>query len=278
MEIKAADVKALRDRTGAGMMECKKALAETNGDAAAAEKLLKEKGLAAVGKRADRETGEGRIFIKIEGNKAAICELTCETDFVAKNEDFIKIGNDMVSAVIAKGYTQIDQELSDMLLDLATKIRENMTVRRLELVEVPANAAVSGYVHSDGKTGVITVVSAEPADAAGNADVVEFAHDCCLHIAAFTPAYIKREDVDAAYIQEQREIFTKQAESLDKPENVKKGIVEGKVNKHLAEICFMDQPFVKDDKVSVTKKMEEIGKRVGAKLAVERVVSYQLGA
>ena len=264
MEIKAADVKALRDRTGAGMMECKKALAETNGDAAAAEKLLKEKGLAAVGKRADRETGEGRVFIKVEGNKAAICELTCETDFVAKNEDFIKIGNDMVSTIIAKGYTEINQELSDMLLDLATKIRENMTVRRLELVEIPANATASSYVHSDGKTGVITVVSADPADAAKNADVMDFAHDCCLHI--------------AAYIAEQREIFTKQVESLDKPENVKKGIVEGKVNKHLAEICFMDQPFVKDDKVSVTKKMEEIGKNVGAKLAIAKVVSYQLGA
>lgn len=278
MEIKAADVKALRDKTGAGMMECKKALAETNGDAVAAEKLLKEKGLAAVGKRADRETGEGRVFIKIEGNKAAICELTCETDFVAKNEDFIKIGNDIVSTVIAKGYTEITQDLSDMLLDLATKIRENMTIRRLELVEIPANGTASGYVHSDGKTGVVTVVTAEPADAAKNADVTEFAHDCCLHMAAFSPAYIKREDVDAAYIEEQREIFTKQVESLDKPENVKKGIVEGKVNKHLAEICFMDQPFVKDDKVSVTKKLEEIGKNVGAKLTIEKVVFYQLGA
>lgn len=278
MEIKAADVKALRDKTGAGMMECKKALAETNGDPAAAEKLLKEKGLAAVGKRADRETGEGRVFIKIEGNKAAICELTCETDFVAKNEDFIKIGNDIVSTAIAKGYTEITQDLSDMLLDLATKIRENMTIRRLELIEIPANGTASGYVHSDGKTGVVTVVTAESADAAKNADVTEFAHDCCLHMAAFSPAYIKREDVDAAYIEEQREIFTKQVESLDKPENVKKGIVEGKVNKHLAEICFMDQPFVKDDKVSVTKKLEEIGKNVGAKLTIAKVVFYQLGA
>lgn len=278
MEIKAADVKALRDKTGAGMMECKKALAETNGDPAAAEKLLKEKGLAAVGKRADRETGEGRVFIKIEGNKAAICELTCETDFVAKNEDFIKIGNDIVSNAIAKGYTEITQDLSDMLLDLATKIRENMTIRRLELIEIPANGTASGYVHSDGKTGVVTVITAEPADAIKNADVTEFAYDCCLHMAAFSPAYIKREDVDAAYIEEQREIFTKQVESLDKPENVKKGIVEGKVNKHLAEICFMDQPFVKDDKVSVTKKLEEIGKNVGAKLTIEKVVFYQLGA
>lgn len=278
MEIKAADVKALRDKTGAGMMECKKALAETNGDASAAEKLLKEKGLAAVGKRADRETGEGRVFIKIEGNKAAICELTCETDFVAKNEDFVKIGNDIVSIVIAKGYTEVNQELSDMLIELATKIRENMTVRRLELIDVPANGVVAGYVHSDGKTGVLAVITADSADAANNADVTEFARDCCLHIAAFSPAYIKREDVDATYIDEQRDIFTKQVESLDKPDNVKKGIVEGKVNKHLAEICFVDQPFVKDDKVSVTKKMEEIGKNVGAKLSIAKVVSYQLGA
>lgn len=278
MEIKAADVKALRDKTGAGMMECKKALAETNGDPAAAEKLLKEKGLAAVGKRADRETGEGRIFIKIEGNKAAICELTCETDFVAKNTDFIQIGNDIAATALAKGYTEVNQELSDMLLDLATKIRENMSLRRLELVDIPENSVVSSYVHSDGKTGVVTVISADSAEGASNANVAEFAYDCCLHIAAFTPAYIKRDDVDAAYVAEQTEIFAKQVESLDKPENVKKGIIAGKINKHLAEICFMDQPFVKDDKVSVAKKMEAVAKDAGTKLTLAKVVMYQLGA
>ncbi|MBO5137425.1 MAG: elongation factor Ts [Spirochaetaceae bacterium] len=278
MEIKASDVKALREKTGAGMMECKKALTETNGDAAAAEKLLKEKGLAAVEKRAGRATSEGRIFIKIEGAKAIICELTCETDFVAKNADFIKIGNDIATTALQKGYTEVNKELSDMLLELATKIRENMSLRRLEVVDVPAGSAVSSYVHSDGKTGVITVISSDPASLSSNADVVEFTHDCCLHIAAFTPAYIKREDVDANYIAEQTEIFTKQVETLDKPENVKKGIVQGKVNKHLAEICFLDQPFVKDDKLSVAKKMEAVGKAAGAKLNLEKVVMYQLGA
>ena len=135
MEIKATDVKALRERTGAGMMECKKALVETNGDAAAAEKLLKEKGLAAVEKRAGRATSEGRVFIKIQDNKAVICELTCETDFVAKNADFIQIGNDIVNTVFEKGYTEVNKELSDMLLDLATKIRENMSLRRLQVIE-----------------------------------------------------------------------------------------------------------------------------------------------
>lgn len=277
MEIKAADVKALRERTGAGMMECKKALVETNGDAAAAEKLLKEKGLAAVEKRAGRATSEGRVFIKIQDNKAVICELTCETDFVAKNADFIQIGNDIVNTVFEKGYTEVNKELSDMLLDLATKIRENMSLRRLQVIDVPAGAVVSSYVHSDGKTGVVVVITADK-DVSNSAVVKEFAYDCCLHMAAFTPAYIKREDVDEAYIAEQTEIFTKQVESLDKPENVKVGIVKGKINKHLADICFMDQPFVKDDKVSVAKKMEEIGKAADAKLTMAQVVLYQLGA
>ena len=277
MEIKATDVKALRERTGAGMMECKKALVETNGDAAAAEKLLKEKGLAAVEKRAGRATSEGRVFIKIQDNKAVICELTCETDFVAKNADFIQIGNDIVNTVFEKGYTEVNKELSDMLLDLATKIRENMSLRRLQVIDVPAGAVVSSYVHSDGKTGVVVVITADK-DVSNSAVVKEFAYDCCLHMAAFTPAYIKREDVDEAYIAEQTEIFTKQVESLDKPENVKAGIVKGKINKHLADICFMDQPFVKDDRVSVAKKMEEIGKAADAKLTMAQVVLYQLGA
>lgn len=277
MEIKATDVKALRERTGAGMMECKKALVETNGDAAAAEKLLKEKGLAAVEKRAGRATSEGRVFIKIQDNKAVICELTCETDFVAKNADFIQIGNDIVNTVFEKGYTEVNKELSDMLLDLATKIRENMSLRRLQVIDVPAGAVVSSYVHSDGKTGVVVVITADK-DVSNSAVVKEFAYDCCLHMAAFTPAYIKREDVDEAYIAEQTEIFTKQVESLDKPENVKAGIVKGKINKHLADICFMDQSFVKDDKVSVAKKMEEIGKAADAKLTMAQVVLYQLGA
>ena len=153
MEIKASDVKALREKTGAGMMECKKALAETNGDAAAAEKLLKEKGLAAVEKRADRATSEGRIFIKIDGNKAVICELTCETDFVAKNTDFIQIGNDIAATALAKGYTTVNQELSDMLLDLATKIRENTAALTGTRAGAAADGSGTGY----------SVLSTEPA-------------------------------------------------------------------------------------------------------------------
>uniref|UniRef100_UPI003864BC8E translation elongation factor Ts n=1 Tax=Treponema saccharophilum TaxID=165 RepID=UPI003864BC8E len=152
MEIKAADVKSLRDKTGAGMMECKKALIEANGDASEAEKILKEKGLAAVAKRAERATSEGRIFIRQNGNKIAVAEITCETDFVAKNADFIALGEKVLDVACDKGYTKIEKELEDLVLELATKIRENMALRKFEVVEVPAGASAATYVHSDFKT------------------------------------------------------------------------------------------------------------------------------
>ena len=276
MDIKAADVKALREATGAGMMECKNALVECNGDADAAAKLLKEKGLAAVEKRAGRATSEGKIFIKASDSKVVICELTCETDFVANNADFVKIGEEIAQTALDKGYTAPCEELSNMLLDLATKIRENTSLRRLEVVDVPAGAVFSKYIHSDGKTGVITVINTEPAT--DNEAVKAFAYDCCLHIAAFAPQYLTQADVDPAYIAEQKAIFEAQVADLDKPQNVKDGIVNGKIKKHLASICFVDQPFVKDDKVTVAARMDAVAKECGSKLSLAKVVSYQLGA
>ncbi len=276
MDIKAADVKALREATGAGMMECKNALVECNGDAEAAAKLLKEKGLAAVEKRAGRATSEGKIFIKASDSKVVICELTCETDFVANNADFVKIGEEIAQTALDKGYTAPCEELSNMLLDLATKIRENMSLRRLEAIDIPAGAVFSKYIHSDGKTGVVTIINADPAT--DSEAVKAFAYDCCLHIAAFAPQYLTQADVDPAYIAEQKTIFEAQVADLDKPQNVKDGIVNGKIKKHLASICFVDQPFVKDDKVTVAAKMDAVSKECGSKLSLAKVVSYQLGA
>lgn len=276
MAITAADVKALRDKTGAGMMECKKALTEANGDAAEAEKILKEKGLAAVAKRAERATSEGRIFIKQEGSKIAVAEVTCETDFVAKNADFITVGNKIVDLILAKGYTKPEKELEDLVLELATKIRENMALRRVELIDVPAGDAAAYYVHSDFKTAAVVVVKGSDADV-----VKTFAKDCCLHLAAFTPAYTEQKDVPENYINEQKEIFEAQMAQdpnlASKPENVKAGILQGKINKHLAEICFVDQAFVKDDKVTVAKKLAEVSKEAGATLSFEKVALYILG-
>ncbi|MEL3911632.1 translation elongation factor Ts [Treponema pedis] len=277
MEIKASDVKALRDKTGAGMMECKKALQHCNGDAKEAEKYLKEKGLAAVEKRADRVTSEGIILIHNDEKKASMIEMTCETDFVAKNEDFIGVGNDIAKTAFDKNLSEITPDLNDKLLDLATRVRENMNLTRLVLVKAEADEYISRYVHSDKKTGVIVVLKAEKPEIFGKKEVQDFAYDCCLHAAAFVPLYVKKEDVDSAYIKEQEEIFRGQTADLDKPENVKEGIIKGKINKHLSDICFLEQPFVKDDKVSVSKKMAEIGKAAGSNLSLSKLVMFRLG-
>ena len=276
MAITAADIKTLRENTGAGMLECKKALAEANGDLAEAEKLLKEKGLAAMEKRSDRATGEGRIVIKQEGNKVAIVEVTCETDFVANNEDFVAVAEKAAAVTLANGKSEVTDEHKALIDEIAIKFRENMSVRRADFIELGDNAVAGTYVHTDNKTGAVVVVEGSSSE-----DVKSFAKDCCLHLAAFTPAYIKKEDVPESYINEQKEIFQAQMaqdeKMASKPENVKAGILQGKINKHIAEICFVDQAFVKDDKVTVAKKLEEVSKSAGSKLSFGKIVLYVLG-
>lgn len=276
MAFTAADVKALREATGAGMLECKKALTECDGNIDEAAKYLKEKGLAAAAKRADRATAEGRLFIRNEGNKIYVLELTCETDFVANNADFVALGEKMLDVTIAKGYTKVEDEHNSMLEDLKVSIRENMNVAKVEVIEVPAGATGSFYIHSDKKTGAVIVINGSDAEI-----VKTFAYDCCLHIAAFTPAYTSKKDVPESYIADQKDIFKAQMDQDEKmagkPDNVKEGILQGKVNKHLAEICFEDQMFVKDDKKTVTAKLAEIGKEAGATLSFATAKLFVLG-
>lgn len=276
MAFTAADVKALREATGAGMLECKKALTECDGNIDEAAKYLKEKGLAAAAKRADRATAEGRLFIRNEGSKIYVLELTCETDFVANNADFVALGEKMLDVTIAKGYTKVEDEHNSMLEDLKVSIRENMNVAKVEVIDVPAGATGSFYIHSDKKTGAVIVINGSDAEI-----VKTFAYDCCLHIAAFTPAYTSKKDVPESYIADQKDIFKAQMDQDEKmagkPDNVKEGILQGKVNKHLAEICFEDQMFVKDDKKTVTAKLAEIGKEAGATLSFATAKLFVLG-
>uniref|UniRef100_UPI00298E2B45 translation elongation factor Ts n=1 Tax=Treponema sp. TaxID=166 RepID=UPI00298E2B45 len=236
MEIKASDVKELREATGAGLMECKKALIEANGDAAEAAKILKEKGLAAVEKRSERATSEGRIFVRQNGNKIAFVELTCETDFVANNADFIAVGEKLLDVTFEKGLTSVTEDHTALLQDLQLKIRENMSVRNVVVIDVPAGCASATYVHSDHKTASCVVIKGADSDV-----VKTFAYDCCLHLAAFTPAYITKEEVPESYINEQKEIFKAQMDNdpkmASKPDNVKEGILAGKIKKLLAESC-----------------------------------------
>lgn len=276
MAFTASDIKNLREMTGAGMMECKKALTECDGNIDEAAKYLKEKGLAAAAKRADRATAEGRLFMRQDNNKIYVLEMTCETDFVANNADFIALGEKMLDVTISKGYTKVEDEHNKMLEDLKVSIRENMNVAKVEVIDVPADASGAFYIHSDKKTGAVVVISGSNAEA-----IRTFAYDCCLHIAAFTPSYISKKDVPQSYVDEQKEIFKAQMDQdekmASKPDNVKEGILNGKVSKHLAEICFEDQMFVKDDKKTVTAKLAEVGKEAGASLSFATAKLYVLG-
>ncbi len=277
MEISAKIVKALRDATGAGMMDCKKALVEANGDSAKAEKLLKEMGLAAVAKRAGRATNNGRAFTLVKDGKAVILEMASETDFVARNKDFIALGEELCNDVIDNNYTEIVPSLESKVELLITKIKENMSLKRFELWNVDENTLVSQYVHGEGTLATIVALHASDKNVLSQESVVNLSNDLALHVAAFSPLYLDKSKVDEEYVKENTEIFTNQTLALGKPEKVIPGIVAGKLNKHFTEICFMQQPFVKDDSISVENAIQQVGKEVGATLSVSQYVIYKVG-
>ncbi len=277
MEIRAEDVKALRDRTGAGMMDCKKALTEAGGDPKKAEKILKELGLAAAAKRTGRATNEGRIFTKITGNRAAILELSCETDFVARNEDFVALGRELVAEVAGKGLSADSPALTARVTDLITTIKENMSLRRADSFPLGPGETAVEYIHGEGRIGVLVKAGADKPEILTNPAVKAFIFDCALHVAAFNPQFLSEKDVPAEYLKEQQEIFAKQAENLGKPQNVLQGIVAGKVKKHLAEVCLMDQPFVKDDKKTVAQAAKDAGKAAGGTVSILKYLYFRVG-
>ena len=278
MEIKAADVKQLRDKTGAGMMDCKKALTEAEGDFAKAERILKELGLAAAAKRSGRATNEGRIFTTITEDAAALLELSCETDFVARNKDFIALGNAIVERVARENISLEDSQIAEQVKEAISTIKENMAARRAKRMEIAKSEKVVQYVHGEGGSiGVLVKVAASKPETLENESVSQFAFDCALHVAAFNPTFLSKDNVPAEYVKEQEEIYMQQARNLGKPEKVLEGIVKGKLNKHLSEICFLEQPFVKDDKRSVAKVAADIGKEIGDELTVAEFAYYKVG-
>ncbi|MBR3671743.1 MAG: elongation factor Ts [Spirochaetia bacterium] len=281
MEIKPIDVKNLREKTGAGMGDCKKALIEAEGNIEQAVKILKEKGLAAAAKRSARATKEGKIFTKIKGNKAVILELNCETDFVSRNEKFIALGDKLTDEIIATGAKEVTPALSILVTEAIGVIKENMTLPRFKVLEIADNEYAAQYVHGVGNIGVIVKFKADSKALFDNEAVKAFAFDCALHVAAFAPVALSPDKISADYIKEQTEIFQAQMDQdpkmAEKPDKVKAGILQGKLNKHFAEICFLNQAFVKDDKKKVSQVMAETAKAAGGKLEIAEYVYYKLG-
>ena len=283
-EISAADVKRLREKTGAGMMECKNALVTANGNFEEAENMLKEKGLAALEKRADRETKQGKVFVKTksDGSKIVLVELNAETDFVARNPDFITLGGTIADIALEKGHTDVNDELSGMVTDLATKIRENMGLRRIKVVNIGADEYITQYIHGDGNIGVVIKCGSDKPEIFKNEEVKAFIFNLALHITAFNPYALDKSKIDPAYIKEQEENFRKQIDEDEKlqgkPANMLDGILKGKLTKHLSDICMLEQGYVKDEKLTVAQAIAECEKSAGAKIEIIEYVYFKVGA
>jgi elongation factor Ts len=253
-------VKELRERTGAGMMECKKALVETGGDMEAAAELLRKSGQAKADKKAGRVAADGKIVIRAEGGKAVIVEVNSETDFVAKDENFIAFAGAVADAAMASGTTDVEAFAGENLADgrsveqartdLIAKVGENISVRRI--AAVTANGPLGHYTHG-AKIGA--VVALEGGDE-------ELARDIAMHVAAINPTCIDESGVPSETLERERRIFAEQAAESGKPPEIVEKMVSGRVAKFLKEITLVGQPFVKDDTISVGKLLDKAGAKV----------------
>ena len=276
MDVSAADLKRLREKTGAGMLDCRNALVKSGGDFARAERLLKEQGLAAAAKRSGRATSAGKIFVKVMPGRAVVLELDCETDFVARNDQFLRLGSSLVDMVASKGLAAKTDEMELMVKEAIGKIKENMTLPRFTTIAAGPDEMLVDYVHDD-RIGVVVKAKLSDAKLAADPAVKQTLFECALHLAAFAPQFLSREKVPADWLAEQESIFREQVKAMDKPANVLQGIVKGKVSKLLSEVCFLEQPFVKDEKRKVAKVLEDLGKQVGGTVAAVDFVYYKVG-
>lgn len=284
MQITASMVKELREKTQAGMMDCKKALGEAEGDMDRAIDLLREKGLSKAAKKADRVAAEGLVKLVISADKkiGSAVEVNSETDFVAKNEEFIGFVEDLakmvletapesVEALKASKYMGTEETVSEVLNGKIAKIGENMNLRRIAREE--ATGAVIGYVHGAGKIAVLVNLDSE----AAAEELDELGRDIAMQIAAMNPMYISKDDVDQNYIAHEREILTAQAMNEGKPEEIAKKMVEGRLNKQLKEVCLLEQVFVKDSDFTVKQIIENKAKALGKEIKVAGVQRFEVG-
>jgi len=279
MAITASMVKELRTRTGAGMMDCKKVLVETDGDMDAAIKLMREKGMAKAAKKAGRVAAEGLVKTVVQNGKAAIVEVNSETDFVSKNDSFVAFVENVAKQALNTSADTIETFMSeewhlDASKDVKTvqtehiaQIGENLTIRRFKVLDLGQNA-VAAYIHGGGKIGVLVEVEGANGDA-----IVEAARNIAMQVAATNPKYVSRDDVDQDYIAAETEVLTAQALNEGKPAAIVEKMVKGRIQKMLKEICLLDQPYVKDDDFTVDAYL----KSVDANAKIASVVRFETG-
>ncbi len=281
MSVSASMVRDLREKTSAGMLDCKKALEETNGDFEAAVEWLRKKGLSSAAKKSDRLASEGLVTAKTAGNVAALLEVNSETDFVAKNDGFKSFVAEVIDTVVTKKPTDVaalgdlklktGMSIADGLKETIAKIGENLVIRRFNRVET--SGLVHTYIHGDGKIGVLVELTA----GTGNADVKTFANDICLHVAAMNPLALSPDQVPADVVAKEKEILKAKAiEQGKKPEMLDK-IIGGQINKFLAESCLLEQAFVKNPDLKVKDYLAETQKKTGVNFTLKQFVRFELG-
>ena len=256
-QITAALVKELRERTGAGMMDCKKALTAVEGDMDKAIDFLREKGLAAAAKKAGRIAAEGVVgaFVAADGKIGTIVEINCETDFVAKTDNFKELVTKIAAHIVATKPADVDallaseldgQSVADLVTASVAKIGEKISVRRFALFEAP-EGEVAAYIHGGGKIGVLVELKG------GNA---ELGKDIAMHVAAANPSYLERSQVPAAELDHEKEVLAEQAKNEGKPEKIIEKMVMGRINKYYKEVCLVDQEYVKDPDQTIAKLLK----------------------
>lgn len=273
MEITAKMVKELREKTGAGMMDCKKALQATNGDIDKAIDYLREKGIASAAKKADRIAAEGVTAVKVDGNTAVILEVNAETDFVARNDLFLGYVDDLAQHLLKNKPQTVEEALDQTMEDGTTvgefinaaisKIGEKITLRRFAVLEKTDNDAFGAYQHMGGRISALTLLEGTTDEAV--------AKDVAMHVAAINPKYVKREDVPQAEVDHEKEILKKEALNEGKPEHIVEKIVQGRLNKFFEEICLTEQKFVKDPDLTVSKFAESHN------ATIQTFVRYEVG-
>lgn len=283
MSISASQVKELREKTSAGMMDCKKALEETQGDFEAAVEWLRKKGLSSAAKKAGRIAAEGAVFAQVKNNVGVVVEINSETDFVARNDGFKAFVQNVADHVLASKETDNileqaysknpSQKMEELVKENIATIGENLVIRRAKKYEGTTNSVAHTYIHGEGKIGVLIEVSGP----SSSADVRTAAQDICLHIAAMNPMAISGDQISADVVAKEKEILkAKNLEQGKKPEMIDK-IVDGQIRKFLAENCLLEQAFVKNPDLKVTEYLKEASKKVGADVQVKRFVRFELG-
>ncbi len=271
MSITASDVAKLRSLTGAGMMDCKKALDEAEGDMEKATEILRKKGIVKAAKRTDKVAAEGTTMVKVSGDTAVVLEVNSETDFVAQNEDFKKLVVNFADALLAAKPANLEaamsvtaegQSLQDHLNNLTAKIGEKITLRRFAVVEKTGGDVFGAYSHLGGKISVLILLK--------NSTDNALATDVAMHAAASNPKYVARTEVPAETIEKEKEIYTEQLKQQGKPEAAIPNILKGKLDKFYSEICLLEQPFIKDEE----KTIQQL---IGSGAAIEKMVRFELG-